>query len=259
MKKNKKKIVAVIPARMGASRFPGKPLAKILGLPMIEHVRRRVALSSIIDDVYVATCDQEIFDTVAGYGGKAVMTKNTHDRCTDRVEEAVGKIDLDIAIIVQGDEPLFFPEVLSDLVQPMLIDESIPCTNLLSVIYNEDDLHDEDIVKAVLDEQGFLMFYSRSPIPYIRVRNNCPLYRQTGVSAFSRQFLHTYSNLPETALEIAESVDFLRIIGHRHPIKGVIVNDTTIGVDRPDDVQQVEKILCDDPVQNQLYKRILNK
>jgi 3-deoxy-manno-octulosonate cytidylyltransferase (CMP-KDO synthetase) len=252
----RKKVVAVIPARMGASRFPGKPLVKISGLPMIEHVRRRVCLSTAVDEAYVATCDREIFDTVTRLGGKAVMTKNTHERCTDRVEEAAGRIDLDIAVIVQGDEPLFEPEILADLIEPMMADETVNCTNLLSVIKDEADLLDEDIVKAVLDEKGFIMCFSRSPIPHLRVRNGCPLYRQTGVSAFTKSFLHAYSKLPPTSLEIAESVDFLRILGHRHAIKGIVYERNTVGVDRPDDVAKIEDILRRDPTQKKLFERI---
>lgn len=251
-----KKVVAVIPARMGASRFPGKPLAKILGLPMVEHVRRRVSLSEAVDEVYVATCDQEIFDTVTHFGGKAIMTKGTHERCTDRVEEAAYKVNLDIAVIVQGDEPLFEPAVLTDLVTPLLADKTLSCSNLVSVIRDEADLQDVDIVKAVLDEKGFIMYYSRSPIPHKRVRNNCPLYRQTGVSAFTKPFLHIYSKLAPTVLEIAESVDFLRILGHRHAIKGVVYEHSTVGVDRPDDVAKVEEILLNDPTQKILHERI---
>ncbi|MBU4185459.1 MAG: 3-deoxy-manno-octulosonate cytidylyltransferase [Proteobacteria bacterium] len=254
----KKRVVAVIPARMGSSRFPGKPLAMILNLPMIEHVRRRVCLSDVIDDVYVATCDQEIFDVVIRFGGKTVMTKNTHERCTDRVEEAAHEIDLDIAVMVQGDEPLFMPEALAKLVEPMLVDDLLPCTNLISVIHNDEDLSDVDIVKTVLDEKGFVMYFSRSPVPHIRVQNDCPLFRQTGVSAFTKSFLHTYSKLQPTMLEVAESVDFLRIIGHRYPIKGVIYDRVLVGVDRPDDIGKVEKILSEDPEQKTLYERILN-
>jgi len=252
----KDKVVAIIPARMGASRFPGKPLASILGLPMIEHVRRRVELSEAVDEVYVATCDQEIYDVVAAHGGKPIMTRADHERCTDRVEEAAHGIDLDIAVVVQGDEPLFEPHILEDLVAPLIADPSIPCSNLISVIRDEKDLMDEDIVKTVLDEAGFVMCYSRAPLPFLRVRQGCPMYRQTGVSAFRKSFLHTYSTLAPTALEIAESVDFLRIIGHRHPVKAVVYDITTQGVDRPKDVALVEAILEKDPMQNELFKRI---
>ena len=147
---SKKQTVVIIPARMGSSRFPGKPLKNILNLPMIEHVRRRALLCEVVDEVYVATCDREIADVVAKHNGKAIMTSDKHERCTDRVQEAVGKIAADIIVNLQGDEPLFFPEVINRLVSPMLKDDKIGCTNLLSVITDENDLRDKDIVKAVL-------------------------------------------------------------------------------------------------------------
>ena len=257
MKINKrKKIVGVIPARMAASRFPGKPLAMILDLPMIEHVRRRVCLSDVIDDVYVATCDRDIFQAVEQFGGKAVMTKDTHERCTDRVEEALQNIDFDIAVVVQGDEPLFIPEVLSELVSPLLDDGSIPCTNLISKIRKKEDCDDVDIVKTILDERGFIMYFSRAAIPHIRVENKCPVYRQTGVSAFTKSFLNVYASLSVTPLEVAESIDFLRILGHGYPIKGVVYESVTLGVDRPDDISKIEAALSEDKEQKKIYNKI---
>ena len=260
MKENmKKKVVAIIPARMAASRFPGKPLATIMDLPMVEHVRRRVCLSDVIDDVYVATCDREILETVERFSGKAVMTKDTYERCTDRVEEAIQKIDADIVVIVQGDEPLLDPNILNILIKPMLDDNDIQCTNLLSIIRNEEDLSDVDIVKTVLNNKNYVMYYSRSPIPHMRVQNNCPMYRQTGLSAFIKPFLQQFSKMPPTPLEITESVDFLRILEHGYLILGIIYHQETVGVDRPDDIAKVEKILCKDLYQSKLYQRILTQ
>lgn len=250
------KTVAVIPARMGSSRFPGKPLAEIAGLPMIEHVRRRVALSDAIDDVVVATCDQEILDAVTSHGGKAVMTADTHERCTDRVAEAKEHIELDIAVIVQGDEPLFDPDVLAPLVAPFQADDQLECTNLISVIKNPVDLENIDIVKTVLDESFNVMYFSRAAVPYLREGDSRPMYRQTGVSAFTETFLETFSSLPPTALEIAESIDFLRIIGHGHGIRGVVYDAPTVGVDRPADIAVVEKILAEDAAQQAIMNRI---
>ena len=250
--------LAVIPARMAASRFPGKPLAAICGLPLVEHVRRRVSLSKA-RDVYVATCDREIADEVERHGGKAVMTANTHERCTDRIEEAVRKIEVgrdDIVVIVQGDEPLVAPEMVDALIQPMMADDRIACANLLSVIQDDADLRDVDIIKTVLDRTGRVMYYSRSPIPHVRVRKGCPLYRQTGVSAFTKTFLHQYSKLPPTALEIAESIDFLRILEHGHPILGVIWPEHTVGVDRADDIPLVECALREDARQREIFQKI---
>ncbi len=252
------KIVAVIPARMGASRFPGKPLTKILNLPMIEHVRRRVELNKRVDEVYVATCDQEIMDTVQSHGGKAIMTANTHERCTDRVEEAVQNIDADIVLIFQGDEPLFDPKVADLLIDPLVQDANILCTNLISVIKDESDLPDISIVKAVLNQQNNMLYFSRSPIPYQRVQGQCMFYRQTGLSAFQKDFLIKFSNLKPTPLEIAESIDFNRILEHGYSIRGVVFDQALFGVDEPEHVVRIEDILQNDSVQKEFYKKILN-
>lgn len=254
----KKKVTVVIPARMGSSRFPGKPLKNILDLPMIEHVRRRALLCPEVSDVVVATCDEAIMDTVKRFGGKAVMTASTHERCTDRVEEAMKTLKGDIVVILQGDEPLFVPQVISQLIAPMMKDDSIVCVNLLSLIDDEADLADKDIVKAVLDQKGNVMYFSRSPIPHLRVRKGCPMYRQTGISAFTKDFLHKFSQLPPAPLEIAESVDFLRILEHRYPIAGVVYDQRTVGVDQPDDIGIVENILRKEPLQKEFYQRILS-
>ncbi|MFH0887310.1 MAG: 3-deoxy-manno-octulosonate cytidylyltransferase [bacterium] len=253
----KKRLVVVIPARMAASRFPGKPLAKILDLPLVEHVRRRVQLSDVVDDVYVATCDQEIMDEVKGFGGQAIMTANTHERCTDRVEEAVKNIKADIVVIVQGDEPLFMPEVVAHIAQPLIDDDTIQCTSLLSEIKNKEDLKDIDIVKAVVSSNNDVLYFSRSPIPYFRVEAPCPMYRQTGISAFTKDFLIKFTNMAPTPLEVVESVDFLRILQHGHKIRGVVISQETFGVDRPDDVGVIENVLRKDKVQRDYYERIL--
>ncbi|MBU1112942.1 MAG: 3-deoxy-manno-octulosonate cytidylyltransferase [Candidatus Omnitrophica bacterium] len=253
---NKKKIAAVIPARMASSRFPGKPLVDILGLPMIEHVRRRALLSEIFNDVYVATCDNEIKETVERYGGKAVMTADTHQRCTDRIEEAAEKLDVDIVVIISGDEPLIDPGPFDLVVRPIVRDKKAECVNLVSVISEEGDLNNTDVVKAVLNNRGYIMYYSRLPVPYMRVKNNCPAYRQTGISAFTKTFLRQYSSLPHTTMEIAESIDFLRILEHGYPIYSVIYPQRTVAVDRESDVEEVEKILLQDPAQQAFYQKI---
>ena len=255
----KKKVAAVIPARMAASRFPGKPLARILDLPMIEHVRRRALLCDILDDVYVATCDQVVMDVVAAAGGRAIMTKDTHQRCTDRVEEAAGHIQADIIVILQGDEPLFAAEVIRRLVTPMLSDEKIVCTNMLTPIKDKKDLYDVDIVKALVDLKGQVICFSRAAVPHFRVAYDCPVYRQTGLSAFTMPFLCEFSALSPTPLEITESVDFMRIIEHRRSILGIVADQRSIGVDRADDVSIVEEILRNDPVQRKIYEEILKK
>lgn len=255
----KKKVTAIIPARMESSRFPGKPLTMISNLPMIEHVRRRTCLSRIVDEVYVATCNPEIVQVVERYGGRAIMTADSHLRCTDRVEEAIRDISSDIVINVQGDEPLLDPDMLDLLVEPLLKREEIKCSNILSIIHKRSDLSNADIVKAIVNSKGNIMYYSRSPIPFFMKESDAVLYRQTGLAAFTKEFLQLYSSLTPTPMEQTESVDFLRILEHDYPILGVIVNRGTVGVDRPGDVAKVEAVLKEDPRQKKLHEECMNQ
>jgi len=254
----KKKIVAIIPARMAATRFPGKPLENILGLPLVEHVRRRVSLCNIVNEVYVATCDDEIRNAVEAYDGKVIMTSSAHERCTDRIEEAAQGLEADIIINVQGDEPLILPGPIEALANSMLDNSGILAACLVYPIANEEDLADLNTVKAVLDQQGFIMFFSRSAIPNYR-RGRRPLfYEQSGIMAYEKGFLHKYANLPQTPLEQAESVDMLRILEHGYKVKGVVTNNITTEVDLPEHVAAVEDVILTDKAQNRFYKKICN-
>jgi len=258
MKKNKFQpmITVIIPARMASSRFPGKPLVSILGLPMVEHVRRRALLAHGIDLVVVATCDESIKASVESCGGRAVMTKDTHERCTDRVEEAMQMLPGDIVVMVQGDEPLLIPEAISQVVQPLLDDPELEITNLLSPLESSEDYGNPNIVKAVCDLNGNIIFLTRAPVPFFRHQIVVPVYRQTGIMAFCSAFLPYYSELPETALEKAESVDMLRILENGIRIRGVITQYSTNGVDQPGDVPVIESVLQTDHVQNKLFNQI---
>jgi 3-deoxy-manno-octulosonate cytidylyltransferase (CMP-KDO synthetase) len=249
-------VVAVVPARMGSSRYPGKPLVTIAGLPMVEHVRRRAALAETVDEVVVATCDREILNVVTMAGGRAVMTSDTHDRCTTRVAEAMESLAGSVVVIVQGDEPLLLPEVVDRVVAPLLKCPELECVNLLSPLAAEDDLDNPDIVKAMVDQRGFLLLLSRARVPYFRERVDVPVYRQTGIMALRAEFLREFLALPETPLERAESVDMLRVLEHGRKIFCVVVEFPTVGVDRPSDVAGVERLLREDPVQSALHGRI---
>ena len=250
------KIVGVIPSRMGSSRFPGKPLVKIAGLPMVEHVRRRALLCKNLADVVVATCDPEIFDAVKEHGGKAVMTKPTHERCTDRVEEAAQGLEGDVFVTVQGDEPLLQPEWIEGVIGPFHRDEKIGCANLLSNLESDEDLANTNIVKAACDVNGRVLFFARNFKPTYPGRARSPIYRQTGIQAFRAATLKLFSRLAPTPFEQTESVDMLRLIEHGYAIAGVVMPAPTYGVDRPEHVSQIEKILREDPVQKRLHERI---
>ncbi|MDA0328583.1 MAG: 3-deoxy-manno-octulosonate cytidylyltransferase [Gemmatimonadetes bacterium] len=249
-------VTVVIPARMASSRFPGKPLVSILGLPMIEHVRRRSLLAPNVAHVVVATCDDVIEAAVRAAGGVAVMTRDTHERCTDRVQEAMLGLPGDVVVMVQGDEPLLDPNAISLVSAPLLADPGVRVTNLLSPLESPDDLANPDIVKAVCNLAGDVMFFTRSQVPFFRKKRDVPVYRQTGIMAFRTDFLHAFSALPPTPLEDAESVDMLRALEHGVPIRGVVAPGSTIGVDRPEDVATAEASLLRDAFQKALHDRI---
>ncbi len=224
---------------------------------MVEHVRRRALLCDYLDDVHVATCDQAIMDVVIQAGGKVVMTSHTHERCTERVEEAMQTLEGDVVAIVQGDEPLLLPEAIQQVVMPFLRDDGLLCTNLVSPIEDPEDFNNPNVVKAATDQNDFIMFFSRAPIPYFRQRTACPIYRQTGIWAFRTDFIKKYSGLPKTPFELVESVDMLRLVEHGYRILAIPTNYETVGVDIVEDVARVEHILRTDPVQMALYQRIL--
>ncbi len=239
--------VCVIPARMGSSRFPGKPMEKLLGMPMIEHIYRRCLLQKGFDKVIVATCDQEIFDAVAP---ATVMTLDTHERCTDRVEEAIANLDLgladdDLVVMVQGDEILVTPDMLGEMIDVYARTGS-PVINLVSRLYRTQDHDDPNTVKVVFDKDHRALLFSRAPIPSRSRASDVPMYQQTGIIAFRASFLHEFSTLPRTPLEVIESVDMLRVIENRLPLYVVTTETETIGIDTPSELVRAEKILADD-------------
>ena len=161
----------------------------------------------------------------------------------------------DIVLIVQGDEPLLQPEVLPRVTQPLVERPEIVCTNLLSPLEGEDDFANPNIVKAACARNGDVLFLTRAAVPFFRRRMACPVYRQTGIMALRASFLHVYGSLTETPLEVAEAVDMLRVLEHGYRIAGVVIDYSTVGVDRPEDVPVVEQFLQSDAVQRNLYER----
>lgn len=242
------KTIAIIPARMDSTRFPGKPLADILGLPMIEHVRRRVALCKLFSKVVVATCDQEILDAVKKYGGEAVMTADTHERCTDRVAEAALLNDADVIVNVQGDEPLVNPEVFEPLITPLLREPKLQCTNLMTPITDDEEFNNANVVKTVCDSEGNALYFSREPIPSGLKTGGKTLkkFKQLGIYAFRSDFLKTFTKLDPTPLEQVESVDMLRVVEHGYKVRMVESGFRVIGVDTPDDLKRVISLMKTD-------------
>jgi 3-deoxy-manno-octulosonate cytidylyltransferase (CMP-KDO synthetase) len=242
--------VAIIPARMGSSRFPGKPLAPLLGKPMIEHVYRRTAMCDSLAETLVATCDDEIRDVVEAFGGRAVMTSDRHERASDRIAEAALAVDADIAVLVQGDEPLTHPRMIDQALGPFAHEDGIECVNLTRRIDNEDDFLSPDTIKVALDGAGFALYMSREPIP-TRDKfafGDLPAFKQVCIIPFSRACLLDYAGLDPTPLEIAESIDMLRLMEHGRRVRMVETEYDTHAVDRPHDLARVEAMLADDPL-----------
>ena len=250
---SKLNIVGIIPARMESSRFPGKPLAKIQGIPMVGHVYFRSKMSKLLDEVYVATCDQEIADYVKSIGGKAIMTADTHERASDRTAEALTKIEkatgtrVDIVVMIQGDEPMLRPQMIDEAVRPMLDDESILVVNLMAPLKTAEEHDDVNEVKVVVDQQSFALYFSREPIPSRwKQGEDVPKRKQVCIIPFRRDFLLTYIRLEPTPLEVAESVDMMRVLEHGYKVKMVPTQFDVYSVDTEQDRQKVEKLMKED-------------
>lgn len=246
-------VISIIPARMGSSRFPGKPMAPILGMPMIGHVYKRVKMCEALGDVYVATCDQEIYDYIESIGGKAVMTSDCHERCSDRCAEAMLKIEeadgkkCDIMVMVQGDEPLTHPKMIEESIAPMMEDHSVQITNLMSDLPTLADFENPNEVKVVVDKNFNALYFSREPIPSRKKGVlDVPMKKQVCVIPFRRDFLIEYNNMEPTLLEIIESVDMMRIVENGGKVKMVETSFLTKAVDTRDDLITVEKIMKND-------------
>ena len=243
------KILALIPARMGSSRFPGKPMAKLLGKPMIGHVYERVARNPLLTLTAVATCDTEIAEYVTGIGGRAVMTGSHHERASDRCAEALRVLEreagerYDIVVMVQGDEPMTDPGMITEAVQPMIDDPSILITNLLGKIESTAEFEDRNCIKVVCDVDSNALYFSREPIPTRSKSPTIPMGKQVCVIPFRRDFLLKYTQLAPTPLEIAESVDMMRVLEHGMKVKMIPTSHQSQAVDTPADLARVEKLM----------------
>jgi 3-deoxy-manno-octulosonate cytidylyltransferase (CMP-KDO synthetase) len=254
-----KEIVAIIPARMGSTRFPGKPMAKINGVPMVGHVYFRTKRCSLLSETYVATCDQEIYDYISSVGGKAIMTSDAHERCSDRTAEAMLKVEsatgikVDIVVMVQGDEPMVTPEMIEAAVNPMLGDPSIQVVNLMARIKTVEEFEDPNEVKVVVDLNNRALYFSREPIPSRRKGvMNVTMLKQVCIIPFRKNYLLKFNSLPETPLERIESVDMMRVIEHGEQIHMVMSETETLSVDTPAELQMVSALMSNDPLR-ELY------
>ena len=242
------KVLALIPARLASTRFPNKPLAQILEKSMLQHIVERVQLCKEIDQVAVATCDQEIIDHIQGLGHQAIMTSDRHERASDRCAEAVTKLEksentkYDIVVMVQGDEPMTDPRMLSDVLRPFTDDPNLQVVNLYADI-QPGEFASTNCVKIVMDLVGNALYMSRAPIPVSMDGIERPSGKQLGLIAFRRQALQKFTELTPTPLEVNESVDMLRFLEHGIKIRMQRTIYRTHAVDIPSDIAEVERLM----------------
>lgn len=243
-------ILALIPARMGSSRFPGKPMANILGKPMIGHVYERVSECKSLNMVAVATCDKIIFDYISSIGGLAVMTDAKHDRASDRCAEALIKIEkqydqhFDIVVMIQGDEPMTHPDMISSALQPMIDDETINVVNLIGKISSKSEFEDRNCIKVVCNLKSEALYFSREPLPTQYKTINIPMGKQICVIPFRRNYLIQFNSLKPTPLEVIESIDMLRLLENGFKVHMVPTERSTHSVDTVEDLILVEQLMC---------------
>ena len=237
------KILCVIPARYASTRLPGKPLADIVGKPMIQHVYERSAQATIPQQVVVATDDEKVFQAVQQFGGKVVMTSSEHQTGTDRLAEVASKYaEVDVIINVQGDEPLIDPKVIDELAQEFLNDTALQMASVMSIMEAE-DYQNPNAVKVVTDLNNNALYFSRSLLPYPRVAGKANVYKHIGIYAYKKDFLLKFAKLEPTPLEQSESLEQLRALENGYKIKMIKTKSKFIGVDSIEDLQTVNELL----------------
>ena len=241
----KQRIIGMIPARYGSTRFRGKVIADIVNKPMIQRVYEQTNKSTMLDELIVAVDDERVFEVVKGFGGKVVMTSIGHESGTDRIAEAIENIDADIVVNIQGDQPLFDARMIEEAVQPMLDDPNLQMSTL-KVKIGEEDYNDPAVVKVVVDENDYALYFSRSLIPYPRDKVKMDVYEHVGLYVYRKDFLIKMSKLPRTYLEKIEMLEQLRVLENGFKIKVIETKCESISgisVDTPEDLIKVENII----------------
>jgi len=244
------RVTAVIPARYASTRFEGKALADIMGKPMVQRVYERTSRASLVSEVIVATDDRRIEEAVKAFGGRIEMTSLSHETGTDRLAEVAERIDSEIIVNVQGDEPLIEPAMIDEAIRPLVEDGSVLMGTLKSRIRNLHDFLSPNVVKVVTDRDGFALYFSRSPLPFFRDKWNdlkdeafasgrLLCHKHVGIYVYRREFLIRYARMPQTHLECSEKLEQLRALENGCRIKVVETEHESIGVDSPADLEKV--------------------
>lgn len=232
--------IGIIPARYGSTRFEGKLLADFCGKPVIQHTWENAKKSKSIEDLIIATDDKSIYNSCKGFGAKVVYTSKAHKSGSDRLTEVVSAVDTKVVVNIQADEPLVHPSMIDDAVSPILKNKNIYMTTLCHKIKSEQEVLDPNVVKVVMDRDGFALYFSRAPIPYnpdprLPAPNH---YKHIGLYAYTKDFLFTFKSLPQSKLEKTEKLEQLRVIENGYKIKVIETKYDTIGIDTREDLQK---------------------
>jgi len=254
------KVICIIPSRYQSSRFEGKPLADICGKPMIQHVYERASKAETVEYVAVATDDERIFKRVRDFGGNAIITSERQRAGTDRIAEAVSKLDLDeedIVVNIQGDQPLFVPVQIDEVVGPLLEDSSLEMSTLIYRIQREEEIHHPNAVKTVFDNNHFAIYFSRATIPYDRDgEEEASYYKHHGIYAYRRSFLRTFARLDMGHLEKLEALEQLRALEHGYRIKVVETLHDSVEVDTEEEIERVRQIISEESKKGGIVKSL---
>jgi 3-deoxy-manno-octulosonate cytidylyltransferase (CMP-KDO synthetase) len=253
------RVVVIIPARYNATRFPGKPLVLLKGKPLIQHVYEHASRASLVNSILVATDDRRIFDTVANFGGRVVMTAGSHKSGTDRIAEAAAHIECDYVINVQGDEPFIEPQMIDDVIDLLYNDDNVAISTLARRVTDVNEIFSPHVVKVVMDDEGFALYFSRSPIPYhrdeflkLRVMShelqvekinprNLEFYKHIGIYGYRKEALIKFSSLKQCSLEKIEKLEQLRALNAGMKIKVKETQFDTFGIDTKEDLRKAEE------------------
>lgn len=246
------RVIAIIPARYGSTRFPGKALADINGKPMVQHVYERAARARCTRRVLVATDDERIARVVSGFGGEAVMTRKEHQSGTDRIAEAARDADVDIVLNVQGDEPMLEAEMLDELVELLSAAPDAGIATLVREVHTEVEFTDPGVVKTVIDPDGYALYFSRSLIPYpVKRTHHFHVYEHIGLYGYRKECLLRFAGLPPSPLEEIEALEQLRALenGIRIRVGETRCRATGVSVDTPADLEKVCRLLAEEQVE----------
>jgi len=252
MSASRVKVAVIIPARYGSTRLPGKPLAEIAGHPMIYHVYVRARSVENVGEVIVATDDARIADAVRGFGGNAHLTSAKHRNGTERIAEVASNMDADIIVNLQADEPLIDTEAVGLAIRALLESDEIPMSTIMTRLRSEDEVSDPNVVKVVCDQRGFALYFSRSPIPYLRSNAQGAIHKHIGVYAYRREFLLSLSKMKPTPLERAESLEQLRALENGYKIKVIETDYDSPSVDTPEDLEKIRNLF---PIKPEVLSR----